>query len=273
MKKGRFYLDTRPRYKEEISRLISLNEFYRPYMGDIFNELQINYGNYMHNIIDIGAGTGHTTALLKEFFPNSKVVYFDISNKLCDYAKNNFKKIDKFMLGDIFDFVFAEKYDFVFSRYALKHLFDPEKAIEIMTQILNKKGIICLMDKDVSANIWYPSFPLYKTNYMMALNKYNQQSHRGGDQYIGRKIKHYLIANGIEIIKEMFLLFDLTLEENVELRKQYVEVYENLLPELVNEGLLDYKQGKNEIKLLKDFLKNKSNTAITVDFIIVGQKK
>ena len=167
---GRFVLDNRPNYKQEISRLVRLNNFYHPITKGLFGQIKANHKLDIKSIIDIGGGTGHTTALLKKIFPDAKVTYFDISTHLMNYAKLHFNEIDYFIQADIFDCHFTKKYDFVFSRYVLKHLFNPRKAVKIMSNILNKNGFLCLIDKDVSSNIWYPGFPLYKTKFMNALN-------------------------------------------------------------------------------------------------------
>jgi len=272
-RKGRFIFDERPSKTKELTRLIMLNEFYQSFTKGILLNIKNSLTRKIKKIIDIGAGTGHTTMLLKTVFPKAHVTYFDISALLYKYAENNFSEIDEYILGDIFNYNFSERYDLVFSRFALKHFFSPEKAVKIMTNILNHRGIICLIDKDVSSNIWFPQFPLFKTKFMEALNKYNTLPQRGGDSFVGRKIRSFLFKNGIKIQTEKLLYFDLTKESNIKFRNLYVTVYENLIQELVEKKFITFDDAMNDIEKLKIFLTNSSNLAMIFDYIYWGLKK
>jgi len=216
--------------------------------------------------------------LLKELFPDAEVTYFDISKDLLKYSKKLARENDKqieFINDDILSCDFKNKYDLVFSRFALKHIFNPQNAIIVMCNILNDNGVICLVDKDVYANIWFPQFPLYKTKFMDALTKYNNSKNRCGDSAIGRKIRYYLSNNGIEIKYEELLSFNLNdnTEKNIqEYKKIYIDVYRNLVPELVDNNLITTNEADKDINKLIDFLDNKKNTAIIVDFAIWGKK-
>ncbi len=141
-----------------------------------------------------------------------------------------------------------------------------------MVEILNPGGRIFLMDKDVTANIWFPVFPLYNTKYMNALNLLNKQSHRGGDSAIGRKIKYYLAQNGIKQLLLETRQTSLTDPKNKHYRDLQVGVYINLLPELVEAGLISEADGRKDIEKLQEFLKNEHHVAIAFDFIVTGIK-
>jgi SAM-dependent methyltransferase len=276
--KGRFVFDERPAKKKELNRLLSLNEFYNPHTKKILEHIRRSVKHEIKNIIDIGAGTGHTTILLKEFFPNANITYFDFSRDLLEYFRGLLKISQhevKIEHGDILNHSFTEKYDLIFSRFALKHIFNPEHAIKVMCENLNNKGTICLIDKDIYANIWFPKFPLYKTKFMTALNKYNESENRGGDSAIGRKIRYYLSNNNIEIEHEELLTFNLNNNSSKQMlcyKEIFVEVYRNLVPELVATGLLTENQANKDIKKLIAFLNNNKNTAIIFDFVVWGQK-
>ena len=276
--KGRFVFDKRPYKEKELSRLIRLSDFYDSYTKNILEKIKKDTETKIESIIDIGAGTGHTTVLLKKLFPNAEVTYFDASKELLIYSKKlaevNNCRIN-FINGDILLYKFEKKYDLIFSRFALKHIFTPQKAIDIMCGALNKKGTICLIDKDVYANIWFPDFPLYKTKFMEALNRYNKFKNRGGDSAIGRKIKNYLTINGIEIKNEELLSFNLNDNsgEKIKLYKEiYIEVYKNLIPELTDNNLITKEEAEKDINKLTTFLNNKKHTAIIIDFFVIGKK-
>jgi SAM-dependent methyltransferase len=275
---GRFIFDERPAKDKELDRLIKLNSFYHLYTKNILDNIKKNTKIEIKSIIDIGAGTGHTTILLKKLFPDAKVTYFDLSQDLLIYSKELSQHSNiqiEFIKGDILSHKFEIKYDLVFSRFALKHIFNPQNAINIMCNSLSDKGIVCLIDKDVYANIWFPRFPLYKTKFMDALNKYNKFANRGGDSAIGRKIRYYLSNNDIEVQHEELLSFNLNdnSEKNIKVYKEiYIDVYKNLVPELVDNNLITTNEANKDINKLIGFLENKKNTAIIVDFGIWGRK-
>ncbi|MCK4764691.1 MAG: methyltransferase domain-containing protein [Candidatus Aminicenantes bacterium] len=277
--KGRFIFDSRPGKEAELKRLTLLNEYYRPFMEKLFKSYEKNSRERekpFKKIIDIGAGTGYTTLLLKFFFPYADVTYFDSSLDLTEAAGREITKQGctvNFLKGDLDSFDFSGTYDLVFSRFTLKHLYDPPAAIKKMTGILDPGGRIVLMDKDVTANIWYPAFPLYRTKYMQALNRYNRQTHRGGDSSVGRKIKYLLSKNNIVNITVEALQTSLTGPENTLYRQLYIGVYENLLPELVEAGFITEDDAHRDITALREFLEDTNNLAITFDFIVSGIKE
>lgn len=276
---GRFMYDTKPSKEAELQRITRLSEHYQPIMEKLFNRCKaesLQRGHTIRTIIDIGAGTGHTSILLKKVFPDSRVTYFDPSLELTSVARELAQKQNctiSFTNGDIHSHPFEEHFDLVFSRFALKHLYDPPLAIQKMVEILEPGGCILLMDKDVTANTWYPTFPLYRTKFMTALNQLNRQPHRGGDSSIGRKIKYYLHQSHIRDIRVEVLRTHLTDPENAEYRKLYLGVYINLLPELVEAGLISREDGLRDIDRLHQFLENPQNLAVTMDFIVKGTKK
>ncbi len=275
---GRFLFDYRPLRDKELARLVRLSSLYENATRHLLESLKKDSEKQIRSIIDVGAGTGHTTKLLAEIFPKAKVTYFDLSNELPAYFRKSIQGTNKnfrIIQGDILTHSFDETYDLVFSRFALKHMYDPAGSVQIMADITNHGGMVLLFDKDVFANIWYPCFPLYKSGFITALNKYNQGVDRGGDSGIGRKMRTLLEQNGINVRDEQILAFNLQKKspEMEEYKKLYIQVYENLVPELVSAGLIGYPNAMNDLEYLKKFLDNEKNTAIILDFIVWGNKR
>jgi len=212
---------------------------------------------------------------LKSIFPESEVTYFDSSLQLTEVAREKAKNSGCklfFLNEDIHTYQFSQTYDLAFSRFALKHLYNPLLSISKIVNILNSGGRILLIDKDVTANIWYPAFPLYRSAFIAALNRYNKQSHRGGDSTIGRKMKTLLGKNNIKQIEVEIIPNYLTDLENAEYRELQLGVYSNLLPELVQAGFITSEEGQKDIDKLKTFLENPDHLAVSFDFIVTGIK-
>ncbi|KUO50218.1 MAG: hypothetical protein APF76_10925 [Desulfitibacter sp. BRH_c19] len=273
-KRGRFIFDERPLKKMELDRLIKLSYAYHEQMLQLFEGYR---DNDFKRIIDVGAGTGHTTVLLKQLFPDAEVTYCDMSENLFDYSRKliqshglqvNFTKDDILNPVDI-----KGKYDLVFCRFALKHMFDPIGAVKNMADLLKKKGVMILIDKDVSSNIWFPKFPLYKSSYMDALNKYNQHTHRGGDSFIGRKLPFILKSLSMTNIHTNIIGKNIVEDDNKVYREIMLEVYRNLVPELTSVGYISEQDAHADIDQLENFLNTEGNVAIIFDFIVTGVKK
>jgi len=275
---GRFDFDNRPAKLMELDRLIRLNSFNDRRIYSIINDIKSNVSKPIKSIIDLGGGTGHSCIQLKKAFPNANVTYLDSSYDLYMYAKRlaSRNKIDiKFINNDMLAYEYQFKYDFVFSKYALKHVHSPTKAVRTMCEITENNGIICAIDKDVYANIWYPQFPLFGTEFMSALNKYNNKPSRGGDATIGRKLKTYMIRFGIDIHHDEVSYIDLCSNNKTTEEYKYIflDVYRNLLPELVNEGLITEDIALQDIKKLEIHISNIANSAKIADFSVWGVKK
>lgn len=274
---GRFIFDSRPAKRQELQRLLDLSKVYHSHTEDLLCDIATHTRHEIRNVIDIGAGTGHSTILLKNLFPQASVTYFDASSELLDFARRFAEERDveiSFILGDILDFDFTERYDLIFCRFALKHFYAPEKAVQTMCRMLEPSGIICLVDKDVYANVWYPRFPLYRTKFMKAINQYNDLPTRGGDSAIGRKMRKLLSQHGVRVKNEVLWSFNLndTDSDMADYRKIYVQVYENLVPELVSSGLISETDANADIARLRLFLADKTNTSIVIDFATWGVK-
>ena len=85
---------------------------------------QIPYsGSDCFSILDLGAGTGLFSSLVKEIFPNCELTLTDISAEMLDKAKerfNNKKKVD-YLHHDYINEALPGNYDVIISALSLHH--------------------------------------------------------------------------------------------------------------------------------------------------------
>ena len=82
-------------------------------------------------ILDLGAGTGLLSALIRDRWPNAELTLVDIAPKMLELARGRFDAADsrvQFELADLSTLVFEREYDAVVSALAIHHLTDEHKA-------------------------------------------------------------------------------------------------------------------------------------------------
>lgn len=97
------------------------------------------------SIIDIGCGPGNSTRVLKDKFPNARVIGVDSSKDMIKTAKSNYNDIE-FMLFDAckdFDKL-NDKFDIVFSNACIQWIPNHEKLVVDIMNILNDGGIMAI---------------------------------------------------------------------------------------------------------------------------------
>lgn len=97
------------------------------------------------SIIDIGCGPGNSTKVLKDKFPNARVIGIDSSQDMIKTASGNYDDIE-FMLFDAtkdFDKL-NEKFDIVFSNACIQWIPNHRKLLADMMSILNDGGIMAV---------------------------------------------------------------------------------------------------------------------------------
>ena len=97
------------------------------------------------SIIDIGCGPGNSTRVLKEKFPNARVIGVDSSKDKIKTGKSNYNDIE-FMLFDAcqdFDKL-NDKFDIVFSNACIQWIPNHKKLLADIMNILNDGGIMAI---------------------------------------------------------------------------------------------------------------------------------
>jgi FkbM family methyltransferase len=127
-------------------RLMRLNAFSNPYSFDFILRNGLKTGDH---VIDVGCGIGELTCWLAEQVGSQgKVVAIDISKEQLELARRRAKEKNvtniEFYELSIYDLATLNlQFDFVYSRYVIDHVIEQQRALEGMTNITRKGGVIC----------------------------------------------------------------------------------------------------------------------------------
>lgn len=126
-------------------------------------------------ILDVGAGTGIFSALVKEKYPNAQISLIDLSENMIEKAKARFQDDSaiSYMIADYTSYDFQTKFDFVISSLSIHHLTDAqkEKLYRKVYNLLNEEGIFINADQVLG------STPFIETMYK---NDWNLKIERSG---------------------------------------------------------------------------------------------
>ena len=111
-------------------------------------------------ILDVACGTGEMTCWLAQHTLGT-VLGIDLSEEQLAIAQNNAKiqgvENVRFLKLSVFDLdAIAEAFDFIYCRFLLVHIQNPELALLEMHKKLSQGGIIACEEATVSASFCYP---------------------------------------------------------------------------------------------------------------------
>jgi ubiquinone/menaquinone biosynthesis C-methylase UbiE len=100
----------------------------------------------IHNILDVGTGTGAFLHVLKTTFPNSKITAVDPSKEELEIARQNFSDVD-FVEMEAEKLDFADNtFDVVSISMALHHLPKVKKGLKEMKRVLKPEGYMIISE-------------------------------------------------------------------------------------------------------------------------------
>lgn len=120
------------------------------------------------NVLDLGCGTGNLSKRVLDKYPNANIVCVDISQNMINIARQklaDYKNVE-FVVGDIEEIEFKDKYDLVVSSLVLHHLLTDDikkNFYKIIFNMLNENGIFVNADavigtskflQDVNISSW-----------------------------------------------------------------------------------------------------------------------
>lgn len=277
--RGRYIFDDHPAREAEIQRLRQIARMYEQRTEVLIDSFEMANDS---RILDAGCGLG---GALYQFAHSTKgLVYgLDLSRDLLDLAQldvvhqgeNNVRLVQ----GDMHDMPFEDGYfDIVFSRFALKHTFDPAHCVSELSRVLRPGGRLCVIEKDIQAGfaMWYPPFPFAQMEFIQAINRLNASPQRGGNSNAGRLLKHLFVRNGVAVTSVSVECCPMTKGDgpDAELhREMFLDVYRNNIPLLVGKGLITAESANRDVETLASFLKGEGNFAVSVNFTVVGTKR
>src|SRR6476659_3774977 len=116
---------------------------------------------------DLGCGMGETTRQLARTLdkPN-EIVGLELNPDLVETAKklsSGQEDSVSFEQGDVFALEFADNsFDFVFARYLLMHLSEPEAVLKEMLRVCKSGGAVAVQEPDFSFQWCYPDSWAYE---------------------------------------------------------------------------------------------------------------
>ncbi len=92
-------------------------------------------------VIDLGCGTGTSTAILKEKWPNAKIYGLDSSSDMLERAESEFPEIT-WIKADLNDWRPMENYDIIFSNATLQWIIKVDRLVELAFEGLTNGGAL-----------------------------------------------------------------------------------------------------------------------------------
>lgn len=151
-------------------------------------------------VLDLGCGPGYLSEVLGELVPEGKVIGADVDPGLLARAREAFAKrgwahgefveawADRLPLAD-------RSVDLVYSRFLFQHLADPAAVVREVRRVLRPGGLVVLVDTDDAGLMVYPEPDGFRA---LLEGSRAAQSRVGGDRFVGRKLRSYLVDAGFE---------------------------------------------------------------------------
>lgn len=170
-------------------RLEILNEAMWPSSRRLLHRAGLRPGM---SFLDVGCAAGELTARVADLGVDAHGIDYD--RGFADAAAAHYPEI-LFHCLDVFDLAaLSRTYDFVYARYLLSHLDNPQGAIEAMLEVTRPGGMIVIEDTDFDLHTAEPridAFERYLDLYKSVLMR------RGGNPVLGRRLFALAQASGV----------------------------------------------------------------------------
>lgn len=202
-----------------------------PFMDRLLNVLQLPQDL---RCLDLGCGIGETTRRLARKLDNPReVIGVELSTDLVEAARGFSSGLENrvaFEQGDVARLQFADNsFDFVFARYLLMHLPEPDAVLKEMLRVCKPGGVVAAVEPDFSYQRCYPDSWAYER--MPAL--------LGGlfpDPFIGRKLWSLFRESGFDSANTLVDCFVET--DTNDLRRLWRMTIEAVSASLIEKGVI-----------------------------------
>ncbi|HEX17098.1 MAG: ubiquinone/menaquinone biosynthesis protein [Thermoplasmata archaeon] len=147
-------------------------------------------------ILDVGCGSGMVTRDLANL-TKGEVFAMDESEEMIKVARNVLKDFDNvhLLIGDAHSIPFKDDtFDITTCNLLLMWSTDPQRVVNEMRRVTRKGGIVLAsLEPDFGGKVHWPENP--KVDKIFAGEAIKR---RGGDPYIGRKLRQFFVRAGLE---------------------------------------------------------------------------
>lgn len=138
----------------------------------------------VRRVLDLGCGQGHTSRMLAEQFPGAAVTGLEYDHALVAYASSNAPATVRFEQGNAASLPYEDaSFDFVFTRYLLVHLPDPDATIREMLRVVRPGGFVMAYEPDCTVTVSYPPYDGLATSIYLWQKLFARP-------YMGRELNH-----------------------------------------------------------------------------------
>ena len=152
-------------------------------------------------VLEVGSGLGLLAGEVAKQVPHGEVIGLEFSAQQLARASRTTPNLH-FVRGDAHALPFADgRFDLVYCRYVLEHLWSPQRALEEMRRVLKPGGRALVQENDMRVVIFDPDCPATETliEKMSAL-----QSQLGGDARVGKRLFGLFRRAGFDAIELSF---------------------------------------------------------------------
>jgi len=224
-------------------------------------------------ILDVGCGPAVIGDRIGYLYPDSHIVNLDINFEMLESSskKESLMIFSSSIVGDSYNIPFkSNTFNFVFSRFLLEYLPNPQFVVSEMARVCKPDGILMLQDLDGQLMCNYPEDPFLSDKMVDLINHLHHKN--GFDPFVGRKLYHLLYLNKIKNIHvslEPYHLFYNSIDkENYELWKHKIN---NAMPEL-KKAFGSEKIARKYSNAFLEYLKNEETLTFSLLFTSYGVK-